>query len=95
MNGMFFNSRGLGDLAKHLFIAECNREYNLDFMALSETGRRDFSASLLDRLSGGIDYNWISRPPRGRSGGILLGINTWTMDVLVSSDEEFHIKLHI
>ena len=95
MNGMFFNSRGLGDLAKHQFIAECNREYNLDFMALSETGRRDFSASLLDRLSGGIDYNWISRPPRGHSGGILLGINTGTMDVLASSYGEFHIKLHI
>ena len=78
MNGMFFNSRGLGDLAKHLFIAECNSEYNLDFLALSETGRRDFSVSLLNYLSGGIDYTWISRPPRGHSGGILLGINIGT-----------------
>uniref|UniRef100_A0A452XEC9 Endonuclease/exonuclease/phosphatase domain-containing protein n=1 Tax=Aegilops tauschii subsp. strangulata TaxID=200361 RepID=A0A452XEC9_AEGTS len=42
-----------------------------------------------------IDYTWISRPPRGRSGGILLGVNTGTMDVLASSDGEFHIKLHI
>lgn len=33
-----FNSRGLGDLAKHLYIAECNSEYNLDFLAISETG---------------------------------------------------------
>ena len=56
MNGMFFNSRSLHDLAKHLFIAECNREYILDFLSISETERRDFSVSLLNCLSGGIDF---------------------------------------
>jgi hypothetical protein len=95
MNGMFFSSRGLRDLAKHLFIAECNREYNLDILAVSETGRHDFPVSLLNRLSGGIDFTWTSRPPRGRSGGILVGVNTGTMDVFASSDGEFHIKLYI
>ena len=53
MNGMFMNSRGLRDLAKHLHIADCIREHNLDFVAISETGKRDYSASLLNRLSGG------------------------------------------
>ena len=38
---------------------------------------------------------WHSRPPRGRSGGILLGVRTDTMDVLASSDGEYHVKLHI
>ena len=95
MNGMFSNSRGLRDLSKHLHFADCVREHKLDFLAISETGRRDFSASLLNRLSGGIDFNWISWPPRGRSGGILLGITNETMEVLASSDGEYHIKLHI
>lgn len=44
---------------------------------------------------GGIDFTWISQPSGGRSGGILLGVNTWTMNVLASSDGEFHVKLHI
>ena len=95
MNGMFYNSRGLGDLAKHLFIEDSNREHNLDFLAISEMGRCDFSVSLLNRLSSGIDYTWISRPPRGRSGCILLAVNTATIDVLASSDGEYHITFHI
>ena len=54
MNGIFENSRGLGDLAKHLNIAHHVRDYKLDFLAISETGRRDFPSTLLDRLSGGV-----------------------------------------
>jgi hypothetical protein len=61
MNGLFENSRGLRDLAKHLHIAECIRDHGLDFVAISETGRRDYSRSLLHRLSGGIDFTWVSR----------------------------------
>jgi hypothetical protein len=36
--------------------ADCCKDYNLDFLALSETGRRNYSQSLLNRLSGGIDF---------------------------------------
>jgi hypothetical protein len=95
MNGMFNNSRGLGDLAKHLHIAHCIIDHKLDFVAISETGRRDFSQTLLDRLSGGVEFEWTSRLPRGRSGGILLGVRTDTMEVLASSGGDYHIKLHI
>jgi hypothetical protein len=94
MNGMFANSRGLGDLAKHLHFADCIRDHNLDFLAISETGRRDFSQSLLNRISGGIDFTWILSPPSGRSGGILLGVRSDTMEVLAHSMGEFHIKFH-
>ena len=74
MNDMFENSRGLDDLAKHLHFVGCIQDHNLDFLTISETGRWEFSQSLLDRLSGGIDFAWYSRPPHGRSWGILLGI---------------------
>jgi hypothetical protein len=60
MNGMFSNSRGLRDLAKHLHVAHCINDHNLDFVAISEIGRRDFSQRLLDRLSGGVDFEWTS-----------------------------------
>jgi hypothetical protein len=74
MNGMFRNSRGLRDLAKHSHITDCCKDYNLDFIAISEKGKRDFSQSLLNRLSGGLDFDWLSQPPRGRSGGLLVGV---------------------
>jgi hypothetical protein len=92
MNGMFKNSKGLGDLAKHLHIADCCRDHNLDFVAISKTGRRDYSQSLLNRLSGGIYFEWFSRPPHGRSGGMLVGIHSDTMDVLASLDGDYHIN---
>ena len=95
MNGIFENSRGLGDLAKHLNIAHHVRDHKLDFLAISETGRQDFPSTLLDRLSGGVDFAWHSCPPRGRSGGMLLGIKTDTMELLDHSDGEFHIKFQI
>ena len=95
MNGMFTNSRDLGDLAKHSHFADCVRDHNLDFLAITETGRREFAQSLLNRLSGGIEFDWYSRPPHGRSGGILLGIRTESMEVLEVTDGDFHIKMHL
>jgi hypothetical protein len=95
MNDMFSNSRGLRDLAKHLHISHCINDHNLDFVAISETGRRDFSQRLLDRLSSGVDFEWTSQPPRSRSGGILLGVRSDTMEVIARSGGDYHIKLHI
>jgi hypothetical protein len=95
MNGMFTNSRGLGDLAKHLHVAHCINDHNLDFVAISETGRRDFSQRLLNRLSDGVDFEWTSQPPLGHSGGIPLGVRTDTMEVIARSGGDYHIKLHI
>jgi hypothetical protein len=95
MNGMFQNSRGLKDLDKHLHIADCCWDHNLDFVALSEMGKQDYSQCLLNRLSGGIDFQWFSRTPRGKSGGLLVGIRSNTIEVLASTGGEFHIKLTI
>jgi hypothetical protein len=46
MNGMFMNNTGLHDLFKHLHSVDSVREHVLDFVAISKTGRRDFSGSL-------------------------------------------------
>jgi hypothetical protein len=82
-------------LAKHLHIAHCINDHNLDFVAISETDRRYFSQRLLDRFSGGVNFEWTSQPPRGKSGGILLGVWSNTMEVLAHSGGDYHIKLHI
>src|SRR3954469_4009312 len=95
MNGIFMNSRGLGDLAKHLNIAQYVQDHKLDFLAISETGRWDFPVSVPDRLSGGMDFTRHSIPPRGRSGGILLGVLSDSMEVLAYTSGEFHIKFHV
>ena len=95
MKGFYWNSRGLSDLAKYRYIAEAIRDHNLDFVAVMETGKQDMSKSNLFRLSGGADFTWHCLPPRGRSGGILLGINASFLDLSLIVEGEFYIKFHL
>ncbi len=53
MRGMFWNSRGLGDLAKFRFLSDTSKEQKLDFITLLETGKNDFSNSCLKNFCGG------------------------------------------
>jgi exonuclease III len=38
MKGIFWNSKGLHDLAKSGFLSQTTKEENLDFICLQETG---------------------------------------------------------
>jgi hypothetical protein len=89
MNRFYWNSRGLSDLAKYRYISEAIKEQNLDVVAAMETGKKDMSRANLIRLSGGADYVWHCLPPRGRSGGILLGINSEVLDLTTIVEGEF------
>ena len=82
MKGLFWNSKGLADLAKRRFLAETSIEPQLDFIALLETGRDNFTSRFLGTLSVGVDYDWHCLLPRGRSSGILLGVKCETLEVL-------------
>jgi len=89
MKGIYWNSRGLSDLAKYRYISEAIREQNLNFVAVMETRKKDMSRANLNRLSGGEDYIWHCLPPRGRSGGILLGINALNLELSLIVEGEF------
>jgi hypothetical protein len=95
INGMFKNSRDLLDLSSHLHIVACIWEYCLDVVAISETCRRDYSPSILNCLSGGADFTWVSHPLCGLFGGLLPRYREDTIDVLAISDGDFHIKINI
>ena len=95
MKGLFWNSRGLADLAKQRFLAETTLEHHLDFIALLETGRDNFTSQFLQTLSSGIDFDWHILPPRGRSGGILLGVRCETLEVLNVVQGDFSVKFRV
>jgi hypothetical protein len=63
MKGGFWNSGGFRDTAKHLFVNETIREQKLDFFAILESGKDNFSAPFLKHISGGLDYQWYCIPP--------------------------------
>ena len=95
MKGIFWNSRGHSDLAKYRYVADAIKEHKLAFVALLETGKSDMSKTNLTRLSGGADFVWHCLPPRGRSGGILLGINAAVLDLSLTVEGEFFVKFHL
>ena len=75
MKGVFWNCRGLRDLAKHTFLHDVAVDNKLDFIALSETNKNSFSTQCLENFCAGADFVWHWRCPRGMSGGMLMGIN--------------------
>jgi exonuclease III len=95
LRGLTWNSEGFRDPGKHLFVKEAIRDYRLDFIALLETGRSNFTLPFLANLVVGQTFAWFCLPPHGRSGGILVGVNTQTMLVKKVDNGDFCVKLHI
>ena len=95
MKGMIWNSDGFGDSAKHLAVQESIKEHILSFVAIIETGRSNFSAPFLKHLAGGFDYTWYCLPPRGRSGGILVGFNSNDLVVQNVVTGDFCVKFQL
>jgi hypothetical protein len=48
MKGCFWNIGGFKDIAKHHFVKDTIREHKLDFFAILETGRFNFSLPFLN-----------------------------------------------
>ena len=46
-------------------------------------------------LPGGVDYDWHYLPPRGRSGGILLGVRCETLEVRSVVMGDFVVKFRV
>jgi hypothetical protein len=95
MKGFIWNSDGFRDPAKRSLIKETVKEQKLDFIVISETRRPSFSAPFLTNLAIGMDYSWFCLPPRGRSGGILAGINNASLMVTKVITREFCVKFHL
>ena len=74
MKGIFWNSNGFADIKKYKFLSDLTKEKNLEFIAVSETGRANFPQSTLNNIYAGRDFLWHCMAPRGRSGGMILGV---------------------
>ncbi|KAG2576652.1 hypothetical protein PVAP13_6NG060815 [Panicum virgatum] len=92
MKGVFWNSNGLADLAKHRYLADLVREEQIEFIALMETGRDSFPDATLKHLCAGKDYLWHSMAPHGRSGGMPLGVDLSTFDIGAISEGDYYVK---
>ena len=92
MKGVFWNSRGLGDLAKHRFLSDLVKEEQISFIALFKIGRDAFLDRILNNLCAGRDFLWPSMAPHGRSGGILLGVDLHVFNIGAIAEGDFYVK---
>ena len=95
MKGIFWNSRGLKDLAKRRFLVETDVEEKLHFIALLETGRDNFASQFLGSLTAGVDFDWHCLLRRGRSSGILLGVKCETLEVVNVVRGDYTMKFRV
>jgi hypothetical protein len=82
MKGIFCNYNGIWD-------------YHLDFIALLETKINDFRLEELAHFCTNNFFLWDWTPPRGRSGGILLGVNKEKFEVLDIKHGNFTLKFKL
>ena len=56
MKGIFWNSNGLADPKKFRFLSDLALERNLDFIAVSESSKKECSHNFLKNLCAGKDF---------------------------------------
>ena len=95
MKGIFWNARGIGKDPKKRFVREMIMEHNLDFVGILETIKQNFTKGELHNLCNGKNYEWKWNPPRGLSGGILVGVNRDHFDVILAKQEEYFLSVMV
>ena len=82
-------------MAKTKFLTDMTRQQNLYFIALVETGKKDFTQTTFNGLCGGKKFLWHWTEPHGMSGGILLGVNLDVLDIGSIHECDFYVQLRL
>jgi exonuclease III len=88
MRFLFWNVRGLGKSSRKQQVKEFIEEHKLQMVGLQETMKDSFSGRDLLDLAGIREFTWQWIPPKGKSGGILMGVCLETLEL-----EDFSIHV--
>jgi hypothetical protein len=91
----FWDINGLRDPQKLKHISDLTKEHNLNFIALSETGKSEFMRSFLKNLCVGRDFLRRTMAPKGRSGGMLVGVDLQVLDIGAIDEGDYYVKFHL
>lgn len=81
MKVLNWNIRGLNAPKKRRALRDIISSNKIDVIAIQETKKETFTHRILKSISSKFD-NWFSLPSRGRSGGILIGCDSDTCQVV-------------
>ena len=95
MRGIIWNLRGFDQRDRRRQLIQYICDQCLDFVGLQETIRATFSQIELDSFAGALTFHWEWVPANGHSGGILVGVNKDTFDVISFSRGEFFLAVDL
>ena len=75
MNGLIWNCRGIQKKGLSTFLRELIVDNQLDFLGVQETMKKHFSDKFFRKVDSGKSFAWHWVPSRGKSRGILCGLN--------------------
>lgn len=81
MNDIIWNCRGIEKKGLSSFIKDMIHDYQLDFLGIQETMKKNFKDSLFRKVDIQKSFAWHWVPSRGKLGGMLCGINIDRFDV--------------
>jgi hypothetical protein len=95
MTGCFVNIRGVEHPDKQRFLRETIREDGVCFIGLCETIKSNFTPNWLKKISGNRNFVWENIPLVGRSGGLLLGVDSDLHEVLETETGKHFIRMQL
>lgn len=95
IQGLIWNCRGIKKKGVSTFLKNLILEYKFHFIGLQETMIADCNDSLLRKFDYNQDYLWKWNDSKGKSGGILVGINIERFDVGSFKQGEFMLQMNL
>jgi hypothetical protein len=83
----------LGKDIKIEFLKELIRKERIDFIGIQETNKKSFDDSWLQSISSNRNFAWVWSPAKGRSGGLLVGLDADVFDIRQVDKGDFMIKV--
>ena len=95
MKGLIWNCRGIKKSGVSAFLRDLISKYDFHFIGLQETMQSNIDDRTLRLIDPAGLYLWKWIPSKGKSGGILSGINTNIYDVGSFHEGKYILQLNI
>jgi len=95
MKGLIWNCRGIRKTGVSSFLKDLIQEHQFHFIGLQETIVGNLEDHVLAKLDPRKNYLWKWIPARGRSGGILTGINMDKLEVGSFREGKYMLQMNL
>ena len=95
MIGIFWNCRGAGKKGMSTCLTDLINANEVDFIGLQETMKSSYTPSFFRKLDPHQRFMWDWNRSRGKSGGILLGVNRDKFDIIEVKHGRYTLQVNL